>query len=168
MDWLEPETDDYYLIINQSGEGHIPCSPAPKFCLKNFSLKLTGECRTFEVESLVLFAWPCNKAFSAPNSELSVCLTSKISLHNCTHKVTNVIKLMGILSCQYFHNVKIDLCYPYPAFLNAYLNAILLMVPLNVPVYQNTVARIFVKNIPPEVFYCCALLQKRRYQFIGL
>ena len=113
-DWLDQKTDDCFLITNQSEAAHTPWSPPPKFCVWKISIKPTGEFRTFELESLVLLiSWPCNKTFSAPNSVLSVFLTSicvryqklgltSISLHLVPPKPTNVIKFMGLSSCNVY------------------------------------------------------------------
>lgn len=69
-----PETPPGYLPTNQSEDAHTPCHPSPKICLKNSSLNTIREFGSFEHEPPVLLAWPCNKPFSAPNSEVSVWL----------------------------------------------------------------------------------------------
>lgn len=42
--------------------------------------------RTFEQEPPILFAWPCNKPFSAPNSNVSACLASLRVRHMNWHE----------------------------------------------------------------------------------
>ena len=56
-----------------------PAALNPNFPYKNFSQKPIKEFRFFEHKPPVLLAWPCNKAFSAPNLEqrkVLVCLAS--------------------------------------------------------------------------------------------
>ena len=64
-----PRAPPCYLVTNQSEERHTVCSLHPKFCLKTFS-KAIGEFRGFELKPQVLLGWPCNKPFSAPNSDI--------------------------------------------------------------------------------------------------
>ena len=53
---------------NQKKVTH-PAALTPNFAYKNFSPKTIGEFRFFEHQPPVLLARPCNKPFSAPNSD---------------------------------------------------------------------------------------------------
>ena len=60
---------------NQKEATH-PAAFTLNFAYKNFSPKTISEFGGFEHEPPILLAWPCNKTFSAPNSDVSVCLAS--------------------------------------------------------------------------------------------
>ena len=49
-----------------------PAALTPNFAYKNSSPKTIKQFRVFEHEPHILLAWPCNKPFSAPNSDLLV------------------------------------------------------------------------------------------------
>ena len=53
-----------------------PAALTPNFAHKNLSLKIIREFGSFELEPPVLLAWPCNKPFSAANSDGLICLAS--------------------------------------------------------------------------------------------
>ena len=65
---------------NQKKVTH-PAALTPNFAYKNFSPKTIGEFRFFEHQPPVLLARPCNKPFSAPNSDTWVCLDSPCTGH---------------------------------------------------------------------------------------
>ena len=58
---------------NQKKVTH-PAALTRNFAYKNFSLRTIGEFGVFEHEPPILLAWPYNKLFSAPNSNVSICL----------------------------------------------------------------------------------------------
>ena len=76
-----------YLTTNQSEEKCIPCSPHPRFCCKNFSLKAIREFGVIEHRPSILPAWSYNKPFSAPNSNTEGCLASLCLGHMNLHLV---------------------------------------------------------------------------------
>ena len=53
-----------------------PAALIPNFACKNFSARTIREFGFFEHKPPVHLAWPCNKPFSAPNSDFSVGLAS--------------------------------------------------------------------------------------------
>ena len=55
-----------------------PAALTPSFAYKNFSPKTIREFEVFEHEPPILLAWPCSKPFSAPNSDILVCLASPV------------------------------------------------------------------------------------------
>ena len=71
-----PGTPPCDLTTNQSEESHAPCSRHPNVAFKNYSLKTTGRFWSFEQALSIHLAWPCNKTFSAPHSNVLVCLAS--------------------------------------------------------------------------------------------
>ena len=60
---------------NQKKVTH-PAALTPNFAFRSFSLKTIREFRVFEHKTPILLAWPCNKPFSAPSSNVLVCLAS--------------------------------------------------------------------------------------------
>ena len=85
-----------YLTTNQLEESHITYSPHLKLGPQNFSTKAIREFRVFEIEPLLFLAWPFNKHFSAPDSDISVYLASPGILVHEPCLVTTT--LFGILS----------------------------------------------------------------------
>ena len=63
-----------------------PTVPLPYSAFKNALLKTFSEFGGHE--PLVLLAWPCNTSFSAPNSNISVCLASLCVRHTNLHSLT--------------------------------------------------------------------------------
>ena len=91
--------------INQRKVTHS-VALTPSFVCKNFSLKTTGEFGIFEHKSPIHLAWPCNKTFFAPNSNVSVCLTGHMNLHLVTrgshmHVITSSQKWHVITSTSF-------------------------------------------------------------------
>ena len=66
-----------------------PYNPAPQI----LPIKTIGKFGPFEHKSLILLAWPCNKLFSAPDSDIWVCLTS--SYISYTNEFDNIFAYRG-------------------------------------------------------------------------
>ena len=77
---------------NQKKVTH-PATLTPNFAYKNFSSQTIQEFGVFEHEPPVLLACPCNKPFSAPNSAVSVYLTSLFVRHMNFCSVTMSVRL---------------------------------------------------------------------------
>ena len=65
-----------------------PAAPAPDFAYKN-SPQITGEFRGVEPEPSTFLAWPDNKPFSAPNSDIFICLASLCVRHTNLCSITD-------------------------------------------------------------------------------
>ena len=87
---LTPVTPPCYLTISQSENcaqaDHRPASPLPHLAFKSALLKPFPGARGFlGHEPPGVLAWPCSKPFSAPNSDISVCLASLCVGHTNVH-----------------------------------------------------------------------------------
>ena len=65
---------------NQKKVTHL-AAHTPNLAYKNFPPITIGEFEVFEYKSPILFAWPCSKPFSAPNSDILVYLISLCIRH---------------------------------------------------------------------------------------
>lgn len=69
--------------------------------IKTFFPKTIEELKFSEHKPPILLAWPCNKPFSAPNSNFSLCLASLCIGHRNLHSVTFLGYLGPISMCMY-------------------------------------------------------------------
>ena len=86
---LTPVTPPCYLTISQSENcAQLPTlwlSPPPTWLLKVFCRNPLGSLGLFMAGATHLHVWSCSKAFSALNSDISVCLASLCVWHMNLH-----------------------------------------------------------------------------------
>ena len=81
-DWDSRNTTQLPPHQTIRGRSHtLQLSPQPNFAYKNSSPKTIREFGSFKHELSILLSWPCNKPFSIPNSNISVCLASVCIWH---------------------------------------------------------------------------------------
>ena len=82
MQWVRPNKQKPKTKTNKNKTKKPP---------KHFFLKAFGEFEGFEREPPILLAWPCNKLFSAPDSDILVSLASLCIGHMDMHSVIILI-----------------------------------------------------------------------------
>ena len=91
---------------NQKKVTH-PAALTPNFAYKTSPHNM-GEFGFFEHKPPILFAWPCNKPFSAPNSYISVCLVSLWVQHR-NFCLETICQTFSIVSCLVFFSSSLSI-----------------------------------------------------------
>ena len=93
-------------LTNQKKVTH-PADLTTNFVHKNFSPQTIREFWSFEYKPPILTAQPCNKTFSAPNSDVSVCLASLCIRHvNLCSRTIPIVCVFLYFSPSAYNHIK--------------------------------------------------------------